>query len=160
VSPVGDTWAYRGTRYEKTKKGGRCTMTKSRTLRKAAAVALSLAMAFSVAGTTTANAAAKPSLKKTKVTVKVTVKNPVKVTKVKLNKKKVKLTTGQTYRLKATIKPKKATNKNVTWTSSNTSVATVDANGNVTAIAPGKATITCKAKDGSKKKAKCKIIVK
>lgn len=95
-----------------------------------------------------------------KVTVKVTVKNPVKVTKVRLNKKKVKLTAGQTYKLTATIKPKKATNKNVTWTSSNTSVATVDANGNVTAIAPGKATITCKAKDGSKKKAKCKIIVK
>ncbi len=95
-----------------------------------------------------------------KVTVKVTVKNPVKVTKVKLNKKKVKLSTGQTYTLKATIKPKKATNKNVKWTSSNTSVATVDSNGNVTAIAPGKATITCKAKDGSKKKAKCKIIVK
>ena len=62
-------------------------MTKSRTLRKAAAVALSLAMAFSVAGTTTANAAAKPSLKKTKVTVKVKKSVKVGIKNAKLVKK-------------------------------------------------------------------------
>ena len=62
-------------------------MTKSRTLRKAAAVALSLAMAFSVAGTTTANAAAKPSLKKTKVSVKVKKSVKVGIKNAKLVKK-------------------------------------------------------------------------
>ena len=49
---------------------------------------------------------------------------------------------GGGWSLTATVLPTYATNRNVTWSSSNTAVATVDANGRVTAVAPGTATIT------------------
>nr|MCR5102790.1 Ig-like domain-containing protein [Butyrivibrio sp.] len=93
------------------------------------------------------------------INVTVVVKKAVKVTSIKL-KSKLTMTVGTTKKLKATLKPKKATNKTVKWKSSNTKVATVDENGYVTAVGKGKATITCIAKDGSKKKAKCKVKVK
>ena len=92
-------------------------------------------------------------------TCKVTVKKAVKVTGVSINKKSKSLKVGKTYTLKANIKPKKATIKDVTWKSSNKKVATVDADGTVTAIKKGTATITVKTKDG-KYKATCKIKVK
>lgn len=52
--------------------------------------------------------------------------------------------------LLAIITPSNATNKNVTWSTSDANIATVDANGNVTAIAPGSATITVRTVDGGK----------
>lgn len=82
-----------------------------------------------------------------------------KVTKVKLNKTSLTMYTTQTVKLKATISPSNASNKKVTWKSSNTKVATVDSKGNVKAVKKGTATITCTAKDGSKKKATCKVTV-
>lgn len=93
-----------------------------------------------------------------KYTCKVTVKQPVK--SIKLNKKSATLKKkGGTITLKATISPKTANNKAVTWKSSNKKVATVK-NGKVTAVGNGTCTITATAKDGSKKKATCKITVK
>lgn len=83
----------------------------------------------------------------------------VKVTKVKLNKKKKTLKIGKKYKLKATVKPYNATNQKVSWKSSNKKVARVSRSGKVTAVSKGKATITVTTKDG-KFKAKCKIIVK
>ena len=59
------------------------------------------------------------------------------------------LTVGNTRTLTATVAPANATNRNVTWTSSNTSVATVTANGLVRAIAPGTATITARTAEGN-----------
>lgn len=56
---------------------------------------------------------------------------------------------GGTYQLTATVMPENATNKNVTFTSSDPSVATVDANGLVTAIAKGSFTITVTTVDGN-----------
>lgn len=56
---------------------------------------------------------------------------------------------GGTYQLTATVMPENATNKNVTFSSSDTSVATVDANGLVTAIAKGSFTITVTTEDGN-----------
>ena len=91
-------------------------------------------------------------------TCSVTVANPVKT--IKLNKKKVTIKKKGSYLLKATVGPKSATNKAVTWKSSNNKVATVSASGLVTAKKKGKVTITVKAKDGSKKSAKCTITVK
>lgn len=83
-----------------------------------------------------------------------------KVTKITLNKRKVTIKKGNTYTLKATVKPTNANNKAVTWKTSNKKVATVSSNGVVTAKKKGKVTITCRAKDGSKKYAKCTITVK
>lgn len=60
-----------------------------------------------------------------------------------LDKTSLELTVGETEQLTATVKPDDATDKNVTWTSSDESVAKVD-NGKVTAIKSGKATITAK----------------
>ncbi len=66
----------------------------------------------------------------------------VSVTGVSLDKPAVELTEGDTTTLTATVTPDNATNTDVTWSSNNPSVATVDAEGNVTAVAAGTATIT------------------
>lgn len=71
-----------------------------------------------------------------------------KVTGVSLNKTELPLFTGESEQLIATVKPDNATNKTVTWESSNTAVATVDESGNVAAVAAGEATITVKTADG------------
>ena len=65
---------------------------------------------------------------------------------------------GATETLIATVSPANATNKSVTWSSSNTSVATVSSNGLVTAVSPGTTTITVRTEDG-KKTAICKVTV-
>lgn len=95
-----------------------------------------------------------------KATCKITVTNPViKVTRVTLNKTTASVVKGKTLTLTATVTPTNATNKNVTWKSSNTKIATVDGNGKVTAVAAGTATITCTAKADKSKSATCKITV-
>ena len=79
-------------------------------------------------------------------------KNPtgvIKVTGISLNKTSDTLTVGGTDTLTATITPSNATNKNVTWTSSNTNVVKV-VNGVITAVGSGTANITVTTVDGSK----------
>ena len=88
---------------------------------------------------------------------KINVKS-IKVTSITLNKSSLTLEERQEETLTAIVKPDNATNKSVTWSSSNNIVATVD-NGKVTAKSIGKATITCKANDGSGKKDSCVITV-
>ena len=83
----------------------------------------------------------------------------IHVTSVSLDKASLELTEGGTGTLIATVEPNNATNKNVTWESSNTSVATVDANGLVTAVSAGTATITVTTVDGNKTAA-CTVTVK
>lgn len=73
----------------------------------------------------------------------------IAVTRVSLDKKTLNLTEGKNETLIATVKPDNATNKNVTWESSNPNVVTVDKSGNVTAKKAGKATITVKTEDGN-----------
>ncbi|MGE5398332.1 MAG: Ig-like domain-containing protein [Chitinophagales bacterium] len=80
------------------------------------------------------------------------------VTKVSLNKTVLTLVPGQNYTLKATIKPYNAINKNVSWSSSDANVATVDETGKVTTAAVGTATITATTEDGGYK-ATCDITV-
>ncbi len=70
------------------------------------------------------------------------------VTGVTLNKAATTLAVGQTELLTATVAPSNATNKNVTWSSNNTGVATVS-NGLVTAVAAGTAVISVTTADGS-----------
>ena len=72
----------------------------------------------------------------------------VSVTGVTLNKTMLVLYTGGSETLKATVAPANATFKYVTWKSSNPAVATVDANGKVTAKSLGMADITVTTKDG------------
>ena len=84
------------------------------------------------------------------------------VTKLSLNKTSMKLKAGKTAKLTVKIYPSNATNKQVTWKSSNTKYATVSSKGVVTAKCAGKGktvTITAVAKDGSKKYAKCKVSI-
>ena len=78
-------------------------------------------------------------------------------TSVALNKTTLTLDTGKTSNLKATVYPSNAANKKCTWSSSNTSVATVDSNGKVTAKQVGTATITVKTANG--KTASCNVTV-
>ncbi len=82
------------------------------------------------------------------------------VTSIKLNyTAKTIYTIGNRFGLKATVSPATAYNKAVTWSSSNTAVATVNTNGTVTAKSSGMATITATAKDGTGKKASCVVTV-
>ena len=90
------------------------------------------------------------------VTVKET---PVAVTGVGLNTNKVELSVGEGNKLVATVTPEAAANKEVTWSSNNPEVATVEQDGKVVAQKPGNATITVTTKDGNKT-ATCEVIVK
>ena len=86
------------------------------------------------------------------------VKVKTHATGVKLSAASKTIYIGKTYTLKATVTPSTATNKNITWKSSNKSVATVSSKGVVTGKKAGTATITCTTEDGSYK-ATCKIKV-
>lgn len=86
-----------------------------------------------------------------------------KVTKLKLNKTKLTIKAGKSVKLKATITPTNATQKKVTWKSSNKKYATVNSTGKVKTKKAGKrhtVTITCKTTDGSKLKKSCKIKIR
>ena len=96
--------------------------------------------------------------KKKTVKIKVMVGTPV--TKVKLNKTKANLNVGKSLTLKTTLSPKKPSNKGIIWKSSNAKIATVTSKGVVKAKKAGTVKITATAKDGSGKKATCKITVK
>ncbi|MBR5355988.1 MAG: Ig-like domain-containing protein, partial [Lachnospiraceae bacterium] len=92
-------------------------------------------------------------------TCKVTVTDEtVKVTGVTLDKTELTMKKGANKVLTATVKPSNATNKEVTWTSSDKEVAYVNASGKVSAYKAGVATITVKTKDGGYK-ATCKVTV-
>lgn len=81
----------------------------------------------------------------------------VSVDKVTLNSSAVKIKAGKTTTIKATITPSKATDKSITWSSSNSKVVTVDSNGKIKGISKGNATITAKSSNG--KTAVCSVTV-
>ena len=87
--------------------------------------------------------------------------NAKKVSYISLNKTSASLAIGGTVELSVSnVSPSDAVDKTVTWSSSNTSVATVNAtNGEVTAVAEGTATITATANDGSNTTATCSVTV-
>ena len=109
------------------------------------------------AGTTTITVTTEDGSKT--ATCAVTVKAKVyPVTGIALDKTTCEMTVGGNVTLTATINPANATNKNVTWSTSDATVATV-VNGKVTALKAGTATITVTTEDGSKT-ATCKVTVK
>ncbi|GAA0761956.1 Ig-like domain-containing protein [Clostridium sartagoforme] len=83
----------------------------------------------------------------------------IRATGISLDKISVELKINENLELKASIEPADATNKEVTWTSSDEKVAKVDENGKVIAVGEGKATITVTTKDGDFK-ATCEVTVK
>ena len=84
----------------------------------------------------------------------------VKVTAITLNKTATTITAGQTETLSvSSVTPDDATDQTVTWSSDNEAVATVDADGKVTAVALGTANITATANDGSGVTATCVVTV-
>lgn len=76
-----------------------------------------------------------------------------------LDKSSLVMFTGETARLTAIVLPSRATGKALSWTSSSTSVATVDATGNVTSKGVGTVTITVATTDGTGLKAQCAVTV-
>lgn len=92
---------------------------------------------------------------KVKATCKVTVKQPVK--EIRISKNVLAVQKGKTVNIKATVKPKNASNKKLKYKTSNKKIATVNSKGKVKGIKNGTVTITVTAADGSKKKATCKV---
>lgn len=87
------------------------------------------------------------------------VNDSVNVKKINLSVSKNTITVGSVIQVKAKVEPSNATNRELVWTSSDPSIATVDANGIVKGIKNGTVTITAKTKDG-KVVASTKITVK
>lgn len=83
----------------------------------------------------------------------------VKATGVRLNTNSLNWKVGNSGRFTATVLPANTTNKGLIWTTSNSKVVTIDANGNIKAVGAGKAIITCKTSDGSNKSATCSVTV-
>lgn len=110
-------------------------------------------------GTATITVKAKGTNDGTEITDTCTViVRAIPVSNVTIDKSSASIQKGKTQQLQATITPSNATNKNLTWTSSNTSVATVDQNGLVRGVGVGTATITVTTEDG-RKRATCNMEV-
>lgn len=109
----------------------------------------------------TVESSTEPSSSTTESSTEPTTTEPteVKVSSIKLNATSKILYNGKSTTLKATVFPINATNKSLTWKSSNTKVATVDKNGKVKALKVGNAIITATSTDGNNVSAQCKIKV-
>ena len=92
------------------------------------------------------------------VSCKVTVTQPV--TSIWLDESDLTLNARETYQLYASVYPDSAADSRLEWSSSDTSVATVDENGLVTALKKGTAVITVAAADGSGVKSQCTVTVR
>lgn len=90
------------------------------------------------------------TINKVSFTYGVSTVSTIPVTGVTLDRTAMNLNAGASSALTAVVAPENATNKAVTWSSSNPAVATVDSNGTVTAVGAGTATITVTTADGSK----------
>ncbi len=93
-----------------------------------------------------------------KVAAEPTNSKTISVTGITLNASSVKIIVGNDSNLLASVSPSNASNKNVNWSSSDTSVALVSSTGKVTAKKPGYAIITAKTSDGGYS-ANCKVNV-
>ena len=89
--------------------------------------------------------------------IKIIIENPV--TSITLNTEQLTMEYGTKEQLTATVAPDYADYPGLTWTSDNEEVATVDENGQVTAVGVGEANITATAADGSGVTATCKVTV-
>ena len=83
----------------------------------------------------------------------------VNVASITLSEDDITISEGETQTLVATVLPADASDKRVTWSSSNNSIATVDDVGNVTAVAEGTCTITCTSQADTSISASCSVEV-
>lgn len=83
-----------------------------------------------------------------------------RIKKILTDEKSLVLEPGIPWHVAYTVQPENATMKALKWSTSDKRIATVDKEGNITGIKPGKCTVTGKAKDGSKAKIKIKVKVK
>lgn len=83
----------------------------------------------------------------------------IPVTRVIIKQKELTLNINETKKLEALVKPAEASHKAVKWESTNTSIASVDEEGNVTGVGEGEATITATSVDGTNIVASCEITV-
>ena len=81
------------------------------------------------------------------------------VVDLSLNKTTLSLNVGESEKLQAIISPSNADNKNVTWISADENLATVDTEGNVTAIKAGDVIVTATSEDNAEAKATCKVTI-
>ncbi|MDO4493041.1 MAG: Ig-like domain-containing protein [Clostridia bacterium] len=95
-----------------------------------------------------------------KANARTTVHVSYAVTELSLDKSEAVVYLNESLRIRATVGPKTAANREVRWESSDPSVAAVNKNGQVTPRTPGEAVITCTAADGSGVSASCKVTVK
>lgn len=84
---------------------------------------------------------------------------PILVDGITLNESEAELTVGEKLQLEATITPDNATDKSVTWSSTNEAVAVVSESGLVTAVGSGTCQVKATANDGSGKSASCLVTV-
>lgn len=84
---------------------------------------------------------------KVKTACKVVVE-PILVTSLSISKSAASLIVGETTQLSVSILPANATNKSITWSSSNSSIANVDADGTVTAVGVGNVEVSAKSENG------------
>ena len=89
----------------------------------------------------------------------VTVTGKAKVTGITLDRTSAEVKRGEKLTLNVTVSPSYASNKKVVWKSANTKIATVDANGSVTAKAPGRTKITVTSAENSSYQASCTVTV-
>ena len=89
----------------------------------------------------------------------VTVTGKAKVTGITLDRTSAEVKRGEKLTLNVTVSPSYASNKKVVWKSANTKIATVDANGSVTAKAPGRTKITVTSSENSSYQASCTVTV-
>lgn len=94
-------------------------------------------------------------------TCNVTVKGPaiIPVESIVLTPSTISDLPNTTHAIEATVRPSNATNRNITWSSSDPTVASVSSDGYVNLLKPGTATITCAAQDGSGVTANCTVEV-
>ena len=83
----------------------------------------------------------------------------VPVSSVELDRNRLSLAVGEDDMLEAIVLPENATNKSVSWSSSNPAVAVVDKYGVIDAVGRGKAIITVVSRDGTNRKATCEVTV-
>lgn len=86
------------------------------------------------------------------------VDGPITVKELRMTETEVAIQVAESYQIAAAVYPNNATNKTIVWTSSDEEVARVSANGTVTGVSAGRATITARTEDGDFEKT-CQIII-